>query len=668
MRNSWCCNVWKQRRRISAGLALLATLTAMAPAAQAGIPDWLRSVAGTPLGTYPDETNAVLLFDEHIISVSDSGEIKLVVRRAYKILRPQGRERGRVAVYFDEETRITYLKAWSITAAGLEYEMKEKEFIETQPFYGALYDDTRLKVARIPAAEPGNIVGYEYEQKRRPYILQDVWAFQDEIPVRTARFVLRLPRGWEYQTVWRNYGEVKPRPVSENEWVWELQDIAAIESEPSMPPWRAVAGRLSVTYFPRDAQKHPGKSHDSWNDVGLWYSQLSDARRRESPAIKDKVAELTSGTSNLEEKIQALAAFAQRDIRYVAIEIGIGGYQPHAAQDIFQNRYGDCKDKVTLLHVMLRAIGVDSHYVLLHSSRGAVSPTFPSMTNFNHVILAIRLPKELPVGTLYARMEHPRLGPLLLFDPTDPVTPLGYLPALEQGSHGLLVTEDGGELIKLPLLPPAVNRLFRSGRFQLDSNGVLTGEVKEVRWGTPGISMRAQLLATPRSERVKVLESFLTQFLGGFQLTGARIENLENYSQTLIVTYSFRSEGYGQPAGGLLLFRPRVLGQKTLDLLERKERKHPVEFSTNETHSDIYEFVLPEGYQVDELPLSAETQFPFAEYRSKVEVKGNVLHYTRMYQIKDILIPTDQLNDLKNFHRVVSADERAYAILKRGAP
>ena len=70
------------------------------------------------------------------------------------------------------------------------------------------------------------------------------------------------------------------------------------------------------------------------------------------------------------DRIKVLARFAQRDIRYAAIEIGIGGFQPHPASQVFSNRYGDCKDKATILSAMLAQIGVKSYYMPIHTDRG----------------------------------------------------------------------------------------------------------------------------------------------------------------------------------------------------------------------------------------------------------------------------------------------------------
>src|SRR5439155_10266880 len=191
--------------------------------------------------------------------------------------------------------------------------------------------------------------------------------------------------------------------------------------------------------------------------------------------IQKKVAELSSGATTLLDKMQALASFLQHDVRYVAIEIGIGGDQPHPAGAVFRNRYGDCKDKATLLSTMLHEIGVESYYVLVDHRRGVVIPDVPSPYG-DHVILAIRLPESVPGTNLYAIVEHPKLGRLLFFDATNPYVPLGYLSYNLQDSYGLVATPDGGELFHLPLMAPSANLLSRSAKFSLSPTGVISGD------------------------------------------------------------------------------------------------------------------------------------------------------------------------------------------------
>ena len=192
--------------------------------------------------------------------------------------------------------------------------------------------------------------------------------------------------------------------------------------------------------------------------------------------------------------MQALAGYVQQDIRYVAIELGIGGLQPHPAKEIYSHHYGDCKDKATLLSAMLKEVGVDSYYLSINTTRGAVTAqTPPQMYWFDHEILGVRLPEDVKDASLVAIYQHPTLGRVLIFDPTDELTPFGYLRGALQANYGLLVTPDGGDLIQLPQLAPASNGVHRAGKLKLSADGTLSGDVTEIRLGDYGAQQRYAL-------------------------------------------------------------------------------------------------------------------------------------------------------------------------------
>jgi hypothetical protein len=672
MINRWSYKRPVLRRRTEFGIvtlvACVATFFAASPARAGDAPAWLHALASQTLPSYPPETTAVVLLDERIITVKENGETRTIRRRAVKILRTAGREEGEVVVPFDGETRVSNLHGWCIPAQGKDYEVKDKDAMEVGLGSGMLYADEKAKVLKIPAAEPGNVIGYEYEQKERPYILQQSWWFQGWHPVRQARLALNLPTGWEYRTNWINHAEIQPIVSGTNQSQWTLNDVPALKEEPDMPPSAAVAGRLVVTFFPRDPAARQ-KTIESWAEFGRWYDKLTAGRREPSPTLQQKVSELTVAAKTPLDKIRALASFVQRDVRYVAIEIGIGGFQPHAAADVFASRYGDCKDKATVLSTMLKQVGVDSYYVVAQTRRGVLrgdSP--PAFHSFNHAILAIRLPKEVPTESLYAIYPHARLGLLLFFDPTDSMTPLGYLPSSLQANFGLLVSEAGGELVQMPLLPPSTNQLLRTGKLTLNLDGSLTGEVQEVRLGAPAVSRRAEFLAAQGKDKAKVIESFLGSALSGFVLTHAEVGNMEQYELGLTLKYTFVASNYAKRAGDLILLRPRVLGQKGSSLLEIKERTYPVEFSEASEQRDTYEIKLPPDLAVDELPPPVEADYSFASYRSKTEFSAGVLRYTRSYQVKEVVVPASRLSDLKRFFREIAKDEASSAVLRSARP
>jgi len=298
--------------------------------------------------------------------------------------------------------------------------------------------------------------------------------------------------------------------------------------------------------------------------------------------------------------------------------------------------------------------------------RGVIAPDYPPGLNFNHVILAIPLPADVPIATLPATMAHPHYGKLLFFDPTSTMTPLGYLPSDEQANFGLLAAADGGELVNMPLLPASVNMLRRTAHLTLALDGSIKGSVDEIRDGDPAEESRARLLAAQGTGRAKVIESFLGSFVGGFTLTKASVQNLEAYDKLFGLKYEFDAPNYAQLAGDLLIVRPRILGGKGSTMLEEKERKYPVEFGTATMQVDQFDFTVPQGYVPDELPPPLNIDYNFATYSSKVEmIGGNVLRYSRTYQVKDVMIPSARLGDLKIFFKKILADESNAAVFKK---
>ena len=202
-----------------------------------------------------------------------------------------------------------------------------------------------------------------------------------------------------------------------------------------MPNWE-VSGRAFRSFFWPKASDSASQNNGSWAQLGRWYAQTANGRRELTPAMRAKAREISAAAANPMEIIQRLAAYVQHNVRYVAIEIGIGGYQPHAAQEVFASGYGDCKDKATLLSALLREVGIDSYYALINNNRDYLSPDFPSMLAFNHVILAILLPDPAVATSIMPTLQHEKLGRFLLFDPTDDSTPLGYLPPSLEASQG----------------------------------------------------------------------------------------------------------------------------------------------------------------------------------------------------------------------------------------
>ena len=623
----------------------LAVLLVASAATAASAPDWVQRAAAEPVPAQPARTAAVVLSDTTTLSFAPSGDVTTQRRRVVKILTSAGRDNAYGAAVFDNNTKLLALRGWSIAPSGEVTKLRERDALETTAASFEVFTDTRMKFLDLPS-EVGSVIAYEYETREKPYEAVSVWRFQERIPVLRARFEAKVPAGWQYTAKWMNYASVEPSAGP----AWELRNVPAIADEPRMPEDGVVAGRMGVHW----------NNSRSWSDVASWYQGLAAPRLAPTPPVQAKTRELTA---NAVDPVRAVARFAQRDVRYVAVEIGIGGYQPHAAGEIFTNRFGDCKDKATLLKAMLKETGVESYYVLVHTTRGMVEPSFPSVHAFNHVISAIRIPRERTKG-MEGVLEHPRLGTLLLFDPTSTTTPFGQLPQYLQASRGLLVTESGGELIDLPAHAPESSVLRRTAKMELDEGGMLRGSVEEVRTGTIASDMRSHLQTLNAAERVRYIESSLAHHLARQTASDVKIENVDEPEQDLVVRYTVAAPGYATRVADMLLVRPRVLGTKGESAVATAERKYGYVTDGPSLQTDEVEITLPAAAALDELPKPVTLTTPHVQYTSSSKFEKGVLRYSRKYAMKAYGVDLEAIPALNDAFAKIAADERASAVFK----
>ncbi|HXP09946.1 MAG TPA: transglutaminase family protein, partial [Acidobacteriaceae bacterium] len=469
-----------------------------------------------------------------------------------------------------------------------------------------------------------------------------------------------LPVNWNYYAAWLHHAPVSPIEVAPNHWRWELSDTPAIDltDVPMAPSGYALAARMVVHY---SASTLP-TGDQRWTEIGNWYDTLAAGRTEAPHEIADKSREVGSG-ADFKTKIQGVANFIQREIRYVGIEIGIGGLQPHPAADVFKYRYGDCKDKATLLIAMLNAVGVRATWVLVDTHRGFIDPVLPSIEG-NHAIAAIELPAGYSDPDLRATVVAHSGKHYLIFDPTDTYTPIGLLGPHLQGSYGILVAGNDSQVIQLPMLSPDAAVLDRKASFALNEDGALKGTVTETRSGEAALRYRRLYNEEGEKEQHEEIEKRLQRDFSSFTVEGNNGKVVPEMGKSVVLQYSLTAGAYAQPAGDLLLIRPRVLGRDAWPYND-KPRVYPIDFGETGTWRDSIDVALPSDYALDDMPAAVDLDVGFARYKSEVKASGGVLHYSREYVVRQLDLAPEKSADVDKLMRVITADENSSAVLKK---
>jgi len=651
---------------------VLTLLVGVEPAYAAGsifgsappVPDWVKTAAKTTLPVFPGAPKAVVLLDEVTYSVGADGRAVRHVRYVVKILRPQGREYGYPMVWFDKDSKVLSMHVWSIDPAGHEYSLKDEEIREFSPpgEGGELYVDEKAKIAEPPGRDPGGIVAYEYEIRERPYLAETNWQFQSEVPRLTQSFTLVLPPGFSYTTTWAHHTKTDGADLENLHYRWEMNNEPAIDLEqvPMSPGEGSLAARMTVHYTgPGLAEPQDG----TWQGIGEWYDGLARGRLTATPEIAAKAAELTAGKTDFYDKAEAIGEFVQQKIRYFVIEMGVGGYQPHAAGEIFKGRYGDCKDKATLLSAMLSSVSIHSALLMVDTERGVIDPADPSIMG-NHMIGAIEIPKGYESPKLHSVVTAKTGKRYLIFDPTWERTPFGQLEDNLQGSYGVLLEADNSQVIQLPLMDPELNRIRRKASFELNADGSLQGTVTDMRFGDLADYRRGVFSHDNGKQQQEYMDRTIDHDFTAATLTGLQVENVAALNKDLTTKFELHANHFATATGPLLMVRPRVMGSYALEL-DRKPRKVAIDLEETMVGNDEFDIQLPEGYVVDELPDPVKQDFGFASYVSSTEVHGRMLHYSRTYTVRQVTLPADKYGDLQKLSGVIAADEDSRVILKR---
>jgi hypothetical protein len=632
-----------------------------AVAAGDDVPAWLRQAAASSAPVYEKDVPAVVLHDESTVTVGDDGRITTSNTYAVRILTREGRAYADAVEHYDADSggKVREMRAWLVRSDGSVKKYGKDETLDLATDLEQVYNETRKRVISAEDdADVGAVFGYQAVTEERPFFPQNVWAFQSRLPTLVSRFTMSLPAGWRASSVTFNAAKVEPT-VTGSSYTWEMRNLQPIAPEVASPSVATLAPRVAVSYGP--STPTAARSFDTWPDVSRWYAELSDAQSEPDDAIATKARALTASAKTELEKIRAIGSYVQ-NLQYISVQIGIGGYRPHFARDVFAKQYGDCKDKANLMRAMLKAVKIDSYLILIRADdRTFVREEWPSPTQFNHCIIAVKIGDETSAPAV---LQHAALGRLLIFDATDDSTPVGDLPDDEQGSFALIAAGDKGTLIRMPVTPPESNRLEREVDLGLTANGSIAVTVRERTVGQSAALERRMFKGLSRGDYAKVVERWAGRSATGAKFT--KIEPADNHAEgRFALDVEFTADGYGQTMQDrLLVFQPAVIGRTGTGWLADPKRKHAIMLE-GKAFTETVRVKLPAGFDVDEMPDAVKINSEFGTYTAVYEMKDGQLVFTRSLIQRAATIPVEKYGDVRTFFGRVRASEEAPIVLAR---
>ncbi len=292
-------------------------------------------------------------------------------------------------------------------------------------------------------------------------------------------------------------------------------------------------------------------SFASWEEVGRWFAALEKDRRLPSPAVRARAEELTRGLAADIDKVQALYDYTAKNFRYVGLSLGLGRYQPHSADDVLHNQYGDCKDKHTLLAALLEAVGIRASSVMIHSTRKLDSDV-PSPSQFNHILTMVPLGKEE-----------------VWMDTTTEVAPFRLLSYQLRKKQALVIPADGGtpRLEETPADSPVpdTEKLQIDGK--VDDSGKLDATIAYEIRSDSELPLRQTFRSVGSAQWQHVVEGMSTREGLGKEVTEVKISDPAATRQPFTFSYRLTKANYLDPSKKKLDLRLplAILGLATVD-------------------------------------------------------------------------------------------------------
>ena len=340
------------------------------------------------------------------------------------------------AIGLDENREIADLAASATRPDGKTLNISRRDLDTRQvAAEGELHSSRAVRVVNFPTVPVGSTLAVDYEVRERPYFPGGQIELGSDSRTESLRVTVHgAGAGWRYRIDGSLPGlAVRETPGGVTVTAAGLPGLAPPERSPDLAEDGAV-----LRYAWGDTA--------SWEAVGHWYEGLLARVPRGAETVRGKARELVAGIADRQRRIEALAGFARRQVRYVAVEVGIGGYRPTPPQQVMDRLWGDCKDKALLLVELLREAGIEAYPALARlDPQGRVDREFPSPFQFNHMIVAV------PAAGLGLPADAPVAGGYLFLDATQELGGLAWLQPAMQDQEVLVVRGGRGELVHTPV-------------------------------------------------------------------------------------------------------------------------------------------------------------------------------------------------------------------------
>ncbi|MFI1745184.1 DUF3857 domain-containing protein [Thalassobellus sediminis] len=607
--------------------------------------------------TIPDNlkqnANAVVRLNDMNISIKSANEMYITKKRIVTVLNKEGDDDVDAYVHYDKNVKINDLQVLVYNQFGAVIKkIKKKDFKDVSAVDGGtLYSDSRVKYLEYTP------IDYPYTIEFVCETLTSNTAFIPSfyplngyfVGVETSNYSINYPETITIRTKEKNLEnfELKKEALT-NGIKYKAQNIEAIKPERYSPAFFDFAPKVLLTSKQFTLEGVYAEVED-WNSFGKWmYHDLIKDTYDLPESTISMIQDLVKDEPNDIEKARKIYQYVQDKVRYISVQVGIGGWKPFNASEVDKLGYGDCKALTNYTRSLLKAVGVESNYSVVYAgkSQRSLEDDFAAMQG-NHVILNI--PQE--------NNEN------IWLECTSQKLPFGFIGDFTDDRDVLVITPEGGRIEHTKKYTVEENTQIIKGNYSISNDGAIDASVNV---NSKGIQYDNKYWLETETERdLDIHYKKRWKYINSISINDMHIENNKKAIE-FVEDVSFKASNYSKIVGNRMLLTLNALNRNTHVPDRYRTRKQPLKIKRGFVDIDEVEIKLPQDYKVESMPKNMLIENKYGSYKAEVEVKDeNTLIYKRKFVINDGEFPKEDYAGFRNFYKEVSKmDNAKIALIK----
>lgn len=604
-----------------------------------------------PFDSIPDNlkrrSDAVIRTDQCLFTISKPGAAVKRIKRAITLLNSEASGYRNLVVGYDRFSDIKYIRGAVYDEKGIIVKaLGLADIFDMSAINGgAFYSDDRMKVVFFPLYKFPYTIEYEYEISYSSLLNYPSWTFQEspDISVEKSGIQFIVPKDMKlryYEEDLKN--KVDSALIQEMKvYTWQEENLPAIPEQKYFVSSKYNEPLLHTAPMNFSYGGING-SMSSWNSFGVWVFELNKDRDLLPDSEVAATKEICSKASSTREKIKLIYEYVQAKTRYVSIQIGIGGFRTAEASAVAMNGFGDCKALVNYTKALLKVNGINSFYTLVKAGTSNDINTGFVDNQFNHVILCVPNEKDS-----------------VWLECTSQTLPFNYLGDFTAGRNVLMITPEGGKMVKTPGFEEFPNMLKRTGSIFLNILGASSGKMRNFYSGYYFETANSNFGMQSEDEMKEYLYSAL-RFSDFFVPSVKYSESLSEFP-TALFEYQMDVKDFAIKEGSKIYFNPSVSKVNYL-----QDAPADLEVTISSLTSDSIAYNIPFGYKVEYLPGNIVINNEFGKFKFELEQIADKIIFRRYLELKKAEIPNAKYGKFREFINLVASTDLKKIILVKG--